>query len=518
MKKLILSAMALSMACNSSHKTVDSNSASNETSVATKYAAEIKESDLKDHLYTYASDEFEGRETGQPGQKKAVAFIKKNYEELGIPPAQSNGDYFQKVPLIVHSLPDGDLSVKGKTFSMGEDFITFNSAMGEYPEVVYVGYGIDEGSYNDYKDLDVTGKVVLAKKGEPKNTDGTYILTGNSEPSKWSNTSEAIGKRNAAAKAHGAAGILYFDDTNFARYSNYYKFSKANKKGRMGLKEKEDTFFNLLINEDLAKALLPNIEGDDSPKLVSVPVSFQIKGNDEELSSENVAAMIKGTEFPNQYVIVSGHLDHIGINADGQINNGADDDGSGTVSVLAIAKAFKKAADDGHGPKRSIIFLNVTGEEKGLLGSQYYTDYDPIVPLSQTVADLNIDMVGRIDPQHAGNDNYVYLIGSDKLSTELHELSEAVNKKYVGLDLDYTYNDENDPNRFYYRSDHYNFAKNNIPIIFYFNGTHADYHKPTDTPDKIDYPLLQKRAQLVFYTAWEVANRPTRLVVDKADK
>ena len=170
---------------------------------------------------------------------------------------------------------------------------------------------------------------------------------------------------------------------------------------------------------------------------------------------------------------------------------------------MEIAGAFKKALEEGYIPKRSILFLHVTGEEKGLLGSRYYTDYEPIFPLKNTVVNLNIDMIGRTDPKREGSRNYVYLIGSDKLSTELHNISEDINSKYTNIELDYTYNDENDPNRFYYRSDHYNFAKNNIPVIFYFNGTHADYHKPTDTPDKIEYDLLENRTRLVFYTAWE---------------
>ncbi|MGB1020612.1 MAG: M28 family peptidase, partial [Flavobacteriaceae bacterium] len=202
--------------------------------------------------------------------------------------------------------------------------------------------------------------------------------------------------------------------------------------------------------------------------------------------------------------------DHIGIH-DGQINNGADDDGSGNVTLLEIAEAFQAAVLDGNGPKRSLVFLHVTGEEKGLLGSKYYVDH-PLLPLENTVVNLNVDMVGRLDPKREDKDpNYIYLIGSDKLSQELHEVSEQINAKYTQLKLDYTYNADDDPNRFYYRSDHYNFAKKNIPIIFYFNGTHADYHKPTDTPDKINYDILEKRAQLIFYTAWELANRKERI-------
>lgn len=251
----------------------------------------------------------------------------------------------------------------------------------------------------------------------------------------------------------------------------------------------------------------------DSTYFQTVPASF-FKAGSGIKASENVAAFIKGSTKPNEIVVVSAHLDHIGIGSDGQINNGADDDGSGTVGVMEIAEAFQEAVKQGYRPQRSILFLHVTGEEKGLVGSRYYVEH-PIFPLDSTVADLNIDMIGRQDAAHVDNENYIYLIGSDKLSQGLHDLSEATNKKYMNMELDYTFNDENDPNRFYYRSDHYNFAKNGVPIIFYFNGVHPDYHKPGDTPDKINYPLLTKRAKLVFYTAWEVANQKERIMVDK---
>lgn len=240
------------------------------------------------------------------------------------------------------------------------------------------------------------------------------------------------------------------------------------------------------------------------------PMALNIKGNIVE--TENVVAIIKGSEFPDEYIVISSHLDHVGIQG-GEIHNGADDDGSGTVALLEIAEAFQTAVAEGQGPKRSIVFLHVTGEEKGLLGSKYYTD-NPLYPLSQTMVNLNIDMVGRLDPKREDKDpRYVYLIGSDKLSLDLHEISETVNQKYMQYKLDYTYNDDQDPNRFYYRSDHYNFAKNNIPVIFYFNGTHDDYHRPSDTPEKINYPILAERTQLIFYTAWELANRNKKITL-----
>lgn len=245
----------------------------------------------------------------------------------------------------------------------------------------------------------------------------------------------------------------------------------------------------------------------------TVPAEF-LDRLKEPNDSENVIAYIKGSEKPDEIIILSAHLDHVGKDNDGNVFNGADDDGSGTVAMLEMAEAFQQAVEDGNGPKRSILFLHVTGEEIGLYGSRYFTE-NPIFPLENTVANLNTDMIGRIDPDKIDTPNYIYLIGSDKLSQELHDVSEAINKEYINLELDYTYNDENDPNRFYYRSDHYNFAKNNIPIIFYFNGTHEDYHKISDTPDKIEYELMTKRTQLIFQTAWELANREGRITADK---
>lgn len=520
MKKVFLIVMGLAMACNSSQKTVTEKTTETTAQVIgpKAYAETITEEDLKSHLFIYASDEFEGRETGKSGQKKAVAYLKSQYEKLGIPAAKANGDYFQKVPLELKNLPTGSITVNGKGFPLGDDLLTFTEASAQLDEVIYLGYGIEEENYSDYKGWDVVGKWILIKSGEPVRSDGSYVISGGKEKSIWSNMSEAIGKRMELAASKGVAGVIYYDEGNFKRYKGYYNYMKANDGGQMEIKIDQASLTSLFINAVLAKSIHSNIETDNTPKIIKSKITMDIEGTNEEVDSENVVAILRGSEKPNEYVVISSHLDHIGISANGEINNGADDDGSGTVALLEIAQAFKKAADAGNGPKRSIVFLHVTGEEKGLLGSQYYTDHDPIFPLSQTVVDLNIDMIGRIDPKRKGDRNYLYLIGSDKLSTELHNLSEEVNKKYTNIEFDYTYNDENDPNRFYYRSDHYNFAKNNIPIIFYFNGTHDDYHRPGDTIDKINYDLLENRSRLIFYTAWEISNRPKKISVDKAVK
>lgn len=237
-----------------------------------------------------------------------------------------------------------------------------------------------------------------------------------------------------------------------------------------------------------------------------------LKGRRGDLpASENILAFIPGSEKPDEVIVVSAHYDHVGIK-NGVIYNGADDDGSGTVAVMEIAKAFQSAKKAGHGPKRSVLFLHVTGEEHGLLGSKYYAEH-PVFPLANTVVNLNIDMIGRCDPDNCGK-NYVYVIGSDMLSTDLKKINEEANKNYTQMQLNYKYDDPNDTQRLYYRSDHYNFAKNGIPVAFYFDGIHEDYHQPSDDPDKIDYKALKLRTELIFATAWELANRESRIVVD----
>ena len=229
----------------------------------------------------------------------------------------------------------------------------------------------------------------------------------------------------------------------------------------------------------------------------------------------NVLGYLEGTDLKDELLVISAHYDHLGMLSSGTdlIYNGADDDGSGTTALLELAKAFTQAKHEGNGPRRSILFLAVTGEEKGLVGSAWYTDH-PIFPLNKTIADLNIDMIGRVDAAHQNNSNYCYLVGSDKLSRTLHQINENANTTYTQLNLDYKYNDPNDPERIYYRSDHYNFAKNNIPIIFYFDGIHEDYHKPSDEVSKINFDILIKRAKLIFHTGWELVNRDERPAVN----
>jgi hypothetical protein len=376
--------------------------------------------------------------------------------------------------------------------------------------------------------LDVKDALVVVMDGEPKTKKGKSLISGDTE--QLSDWSYDPGLKVALAQQQGAKAIVVIR-RDYATFLPRIKFWLESEK--MELIEDMDAAVatgipliftneksaNEWFNLDLAKNL-DGLKKKRKPLFSNktirlcereVEAALNVSVTDEMVSSENVLAFIEGSDetLKNEIVVVSAHYDHIGI-VNGEINNGADDDGSGTVSAMEIAEAFIQAKKEGNGPKRSILILHVSGEEKGLFGSDYYTRH-PVYPLANTVCDLNIDMIGRVDEAHKDNEKYVYLIGSDRLSMDLHNISETVNKKTSNLTLDYTFNSEDDPNQFYYRSDHYNFAKNNIPVIFYFSGVHEDYHKPGDDPEKILYDKMCSIAQLVFSTAWEVANASTRI-------
>ncbi len=314
--------------------------------------------------------------------------------------------------------------------------------------------------------------------------------------------------------------IQIVDSTLVVKYANtittnelkthLYKFASAEFQGRK-VGEKGQKLAAQFLKNYYQKENILSPYGNDN-YFQPIPASFFAKGIKK---SENVLAYIQGSEKPDEIIVISAHLDHLGINDDGAINYGADDDGSGTVAIMEIAQAFKAAKKAGHGPKRSLLFLHFTAEEIGKKGSEYYS-LNPVLPLENTIANLNIDMIGRIDDFHKDEkEDYIYLIGSDRLSKQLHFTSEKVNNTFFNLNIDYRFNAIGDKNQYYSRSDHYNFARNDIPIIFYFNGEHEDYHLASDTPDKIDYNLLQKRAQLIFATTWQIANQKQRIVIDE---
>ena len=297
----------------------------------------------------------------------------------------------------------------------------------------------------------------------------------------------------------------YLNTINTEQLKSYVVEVSADKyNGRMTGEEGHNQVCDFIRNQYISLNIIP-------PK--SNPNYYQVVPKEvlpKDLnSSQNIIAYIKGSEFPDEYVYISAHSDHEGVK-NGEIYNGADDNGSGTAAVLEMAEAFSKAVLDGYRPKRSIIFLHVTGEEVGLHGSRYYTE-NPIFPLENAVATLNIDMIGRVDSRHKDHEDYIYMIGSNKMSTELDFIAQKANSTFTNLELDYKYNEDNDPNHYYFRSDHYNFALKGVPVIFFFNGEHEDYTQPTDTAEKINYSLLEKRTKLIFATAWYLANSKERL-------
>jgi hypothetical protein len=503
--------------------------------LAVKYASFIQQNELKELLYVLASDEMEGRETAMPGQKKAAQFIADYYQGAGIAPIVKDKSgalsYYQDVPLRLESMKNCEIWVKGKRYSFIKDFYRFPGYLPEellLNEVVFVGYGIENDRYNDYAGISVAGKVVLMLSDEPIGKSGLSHATGKPGTTDWSD----FKKKKDLAVSKGALGVIYVNssfDTYVTRILMFLERKRMVLDRQRADNEEAMMAPIVFVSPNLAKSML-KAGKKKSPQAYAKKIKktgqphslyFQVPGgkillrtDEEKTSTENILAYIEGSDpiLKKELVVISAHYDHIGRNG-AEINNGADDDGSGTVAAMVIAKAFQRAKQNGQGPKRSVLILNVSGEEKGLLGSEWYTDF-PVFPLENTICNLNIDMIGRMDEFAEGNPDYIYIIGSDFLSTELHELSVRSRDLYSDLKLDYRYNDPKEPNRFYYRSDHYNFAKNGIPSIFYFSGVHEDYHRPTDTADKILYDKLEKVTKLIFFTAWNAANRPNRFAVD----
>lgn len=492
-----------------------------ENSVAQRYAASISVDDLRSRLEIIASDSLEGRETGERGQKKAAAYLSGQLQEFGVQKLPAIGEYQQ--PYGIHVIyPDTvKLSLGSEQLRFLKDFYAFNLAdmVLEASEVVYMGYGIHSEKYSDYEGQDVRGKVVLISAGEPQ-WKGRSLVDPTQRSTEWSSDWRMKIKE---ANQRGARALLVIDpkiSTSMLQLARYLRAPSMS----VGSAPELSTFPVLFIPSEQANRLLSATgQAKGHQKLerqmskggrtvtapVRMPLKLTVNRRKEVMGSENVVGYVEGSDRKDEVVVISCHYDHLGIK-DGQIYNGADDDGSGTTALLELAQTFAQARKDGHGPRRSLLFVAFSGEEKGLLGSEFFTS-EPVVPLKNVYVNLNIDMIGRVDKQHEPDSNYVYLIGADKISRDLHDLSERANATYTGLKLDYTYNDERDPNRFYYRSDHYNFARNGIPVIFYFTGVHKDYHKPSDTVEKIMFPKMQRIVQLIFHTAWELANREGEL-------
>ncbi|MCH8941630.1 MAG: M28 family peptidase [Bacteroidetes bacterium] len=486
----------------------------------------ITELNIKINLEVLASDLFEGREATTRGEKLAQLYIISQLKKAGVKPFFENGSYLQKFDVNVSKTDTNsnftfkvdDKEVKFKFtdeffFRRGTNVEKLNSSH----KLIFVGYGITapEFNYDNYKDVDVNGKFVLILNGEPE-SDREDFFNG-----KQSSNYYKILEKIKNAKKHGAVGALLLADKQllsfWPRLIGYLKrpnFSlpskgQVDKQNFISAYLNKDSFKKLLTTQNIDfDKLLEEIKEDNETETVEFDgvLKFNYNKSKEVRQSSNIVGIIEGNDpiLKNEYVAIGAHYDHLGV-IDDKVYNGADDNGSGTVTVMEVAKTLARTKAN----KRSVLIVFHAGEEKGLLGSRYLTDNLQLIKDKKIVAQINLDMVGRMATDS------IYSIGSEKLSSELKKIVEDVNSKTVKFHLDYKYDDPNDPNRFYYRSDHYSYAKHGIPIVFFFDDMRKDYHKDTDEVYKINFKKLKKLSWLVYGITLRIANLDHRLIVDK---
>jgi Zn-dependent M28 family amino/carboxypeptidase len=496
----------------------------------------ISAQQLKDYLAFIASDEMEGRDTPSRGLDTAARFIATHLSRWGLKPAGDDGSYFQRIALTQNKI-DPALSyveINGRRFNFGEDFLAGLTAGAASGPLVYAGHGwvIKAKNIDAFQGLDVKDKVVIINSGGlPKGVNFNELKGKQGED--WEQPLNAARKR-------GAKGVIFVPD--FRSLANWDRNRQTLVERGFLFVDKFQTRNNVAFPTVTASPKLLNalFQGEKQNAVevfnrsaandpvepfefnADKKVSFTVALKTSPAATQNVIAVLEGGDpvLKNEYVAIGAHYDHIGVgtpvNGDA-IYNGADDDGSGTVATLALAEAFSR----GPRPKRSVLFIWHAGEEKGLWGSRYFTE-SPTVPIGQIITELNIDMIGRTKKEDDKPANQslpkpgeIYLVGSKLMSAELGDLSESVNKSYLNLSFNYKYDDPKDPEQVFYRSDHYNYARKGIPIIFYFDGVHEDYHRPSDSVEKIDYQNMEKVTRTIYATAWELTNRATRPRVDK---
>lgn len=496
-------------------------------STAIKWSESIDSNDLKGHIFYLASDFLGGRETGKAGNERAARYAADYFQKYGYSAIDENGDYFQEIMFTKFTVDTTILSVNGQPLTHFDDFVV--SPFRQKPlesfstdQLYFAGFGLENENYSDYGKADWTGKAVIIYKRIPEEVsalinDSTQLelnerlsVAGEKGVSAVFVIHDEFNMYSARTKRYLMAELLNLGEIDpstlplppHAMLSTNAAKNMVGKKYDKFLKERKS-----LIAENGLKG---------KPLKIPVDISLDWSPKLDFVESQNITAYLPGgnPQLKDEHIVVSAHMDHLGQRA-GEVYNGADDNASGTSALLEVAETFAEARKAGDTLDRSILFVLMTGEEKGLLGSRFYAD-NPLLPLENAVANVNLDMLGRTDEKYRDSVDYVYVIGADRISRELHDINELANAKGPQLALDYTYNAEDDPNRYYYRSDHYNFAKKGIPAIFYFNGTHDDYHRISDTPDKINFPILQKRAQLIYLTIWELAQRPQRLQINES--
>ncbi len=501
---------------------------------------QITAAQMRDYLTFIAADEMEGRDTPSRGLDVTAKFLAMQLSRWGFKPAGDGGTFFQNIALRRErvEMSQSRVEIDGQVFKPGTDFIAFapGGTVSLSGPVVFGGNGwlIKSRNMDAYQGLDVKDKIV--------------VIAGGDGLPKGVRQSDLKGQRGVDwddpagyAQKRGARALLAIPDSQII---DNWERVRARVMDRTlatpeAFRRPELRLARIIISQRMAEALFQNeartstaiFEGVTTGSSVAPfelsaakRVSLNVAAQREVINTQNVVAVWEGSDpvLKNEYVAVGAHYDHVGtgtpVNGDA-IYNGADDDGSGTTAVLAMAEALAKTTPR---PKRSVIFIWHCGEEKGLWGSKYFVE-NPTVPLAKIVTQLNIDMIGR--SKQAGDTNpanvnltgpnEIYVIGSKMMSTELGQLSERVNRAYLNLSFNYKYDDPADPERFFFRSDHYNYAQKGIPIIFYFDGVHEDYHRPGDEVSKIDFQKMEKVTRTIYVTMRELANAPARPRVDK---
>lgn len=517
--------------------TVAASASKIDESGARLMADQITAAQLKDYLSFIASDELEGRDTPSRGLDIAAKFIATNLSRWGLKGAGDGGTFFQKIELrrAKFDVAQSGAEFAGQNFKLGEDFLAQPIQASVSGPLVYVGQGwvVRAKNIDPYKGVDVKDKImVVSSVRRPPGIEATDVAGAPGEM--WESPM-------SYAARHGAKAIVALPSYQELALWNRVKQSYANR-GTLTMKALHAetssavpvitpsismvaTLFRgeRLSGVDVFNRAMKNDPGQAFDFSADKQLDVKVSVAPETVTTQNVVAVAEGSDpqLKNEYVALGAHYDHVGVGAPvagDAIYNGADDDGSGTVALLAMAETLARNPR----PKRSTLFVWHAGEEKGLWGSRYFTQF-PTVPLSQIIAQLNVDMIGRSKKEGdtkatnaaLSGPNEIYVIGSKMMSAELGAVSERVNREYLNLNFNYLYDAPDDKERFFYRSDHYNYAEKGIPIIFYFSGVHEDYHRPGDSSDKIDYTKYEKVTRTIFVTAMTLANAPRRPVVDR---
>lgn len=525
------------------------------TSKLLSYQDRITVDFLNTHLSVLAADSMEGRDTGMPGQKKAADYLSQQYKKMGLKPAGDEQSYFQNFDLDatrrdstvfeLFKLNGGKKKLTSRSVESRKSAAHFIRAFGGSDTlsgaIVFAGFGVNDPArgVHHLESRNLKGKWVMVFQEIPAIVDGDTLLDPNINNA--DRFRSIIGEKQAAGvllipsmtehefiASSGAISeaysepvnmrLKYLENSNGGGFPKGYNLVKPSTAAQiLGLEKNAGEL------RKLKRSIIKNITGF-KPRPTGYALTHTPYTSQVTVETENVAALIEGVDpgLKDEVVVLTSHYDHVGIgrpdSTGDAIYNGADDDGSGTVALMNIARVLTEARANGYGTRRSILILHVTGEEIGLFGSRYYSDH-PVFPIEKTVANINIDMIGRIDPAHEkkGITDYAYIIGSEIISSELDSLLKVANSKSGNIRLDKKYNDLDDPNQFYRRSDHWNFGRLGVPFVFFFTGVHEDYHRPSDEIHKIRFEKMAKIIKTIYATAVVVANEEHAPTVDNQE-